>query len=485
MDVEALAEDVERIGLSDDDFSRENAEGWGKLVFAEGRSPTYTGRAESRRFTMAQPYVLISADCHAGPPAADYREYLERQHHAAFDEHLEARGSRRSAMGDAPLESFAEHLQMPEASLRAFATHPTLQPGGHPGLKDAKRRIADLDAEGIAGEVVFPDFTADNDPPFGVLGSGRKPGGDGMFGRSDGFYEPVLVRAGARAYNRWLVDFCAGEPERHAGIAVVPGLDVEGGVAETAWAHESGLRGGIMLPTTVRGQPTLNDPCYDPLWAKCQELGMPVNCHVGHDLPEYGPRPESFALSQTEMLFFAHRPLWWLMWGGVFERFPELRFVLTEQDAYWVPQTLRELETVYHSKFAGPGLRAMLSLSPTEYWERQCYVGATVMSRAEAEARDAIGLDNVLWGADYPHLESTWPYTTKCLRGSFAGLPQEDVVKIVGGNAARVYGFDLAALGKVAAQIGPTVEEVAVPLPDSDIPDDYIGEGLRRPVSHG
>ena len=94
---------------------------------------------------MVERYLLISADCHAGPPAAEYGDYLARVHLAAFADHLEARAARRAGVGDAPVESFAEYLQMPEASLRAFATHPTLQPGGHPGLRDPKRRIADLD----------------------------------------------------------------------------------------------------------------------------------------------------------------------------------------------------------------------------------------------------------------------------------------------------------------------------------------------------
>ena len=107
------------------------------------------------------------------------------------------------------------------------------------------------------------------------------------------------------------------------------------------------------------------------------------------------------------------------------------------------------------------------------------------MSRAEAEARETIGMSRILWGADYPHLESSCPYTEKCLRSTFAGLPQEDVTQLLGHNAARAYHFDLEKLAPVARRIGPRVERVAEPIGESEIPPDYIGEGFRRPASHG
>lgn len=429
-------------------------------------------------------YVVISSDTHAGPQLREYRDHVDPQCLVAFDEYVAEREEKaRAYLHEASMvASFAEAPDLLPEQLAAFASHPTLQPGGAPGLRDAEYRLRDLDAQGIAGEVIYPDFTASNDPPWGALGGGRRPGAT-MFA-SAGFYAPELVRAGCRAWNRWLAGVCAQAPARRAGIAVVPIHDVDAAVEEVRWAHEAGLRGGIILPGQSPGLPGYHDPVYDPIWSTCEEYGMPLNVHVGNDLPDYGARPEAFALSQTEMLFFGHRALWFLMWGGVFERHPNLFFTLAEQDCYWVPQTLRELEAIFDSKFAGPGLRSRLSHRPTEYWARQCFVAATVMSRPEAERRHEIGLENIMWGSDYPHLESSWPYTQLVLRNTFHGLPEDDVRAMLGGNAARAYGFDLDELGAVAARVCPPISEVDHSLTADEMPRDYIGEGFRCPVNH-
>jgi predicted TIM-barrel fold metal-dependent hydrolase len=429
-------------------------------------------------------YIVISSDTHAGPPLKEYRSHIQSKYHEAFDEYRAEREAHLHRHERSMLEVFRETLDMPEDAVKAFASHPTLQPGGAPGLWDAECRMRDLDTEGISGEIIFPDFTAANDPPFSALGGGRKRG-DGRFGAAaTEFYAPELVREGCRAWNEWLAEFCAASPERRAGMAVIPIHDVDAAVEEVAWAREAGLRGGIFLPGQVHGLPGYNDPGYERIWAACEDYGMPLNCHVGNDLPDYGVRPEAFAISQTEMLFFGHRALWFLMWSGVFERHPNLVFALTEQDCYWVPQTLKELETQFDSKFAGPGLRKRLSLRPSEYWLRQCFVGATVMSRAEAERRHEIGLKNIMWGSDYPHIESSWPHTPLVLRHTFHDLPVDEVRLIVGENAARAYGFDLKELAAVAARIGPRVNELVPPLPEVERPRGYIGEGFREPLSH-
>jgi predicted TIM-barrel fold metal-dependent hydrolase len=77
------------------------------------------------------------------------------------------------------------------------------------------------------------------------------------------------------------------------------------------------------------------------------------------------------------------------------------------------------------------------------------------MPRKEAEARHEIGLANIMWGSDYPHPEGTWPITREQMLETFAGLPGEDVAAMLGGNAARVYGFDAEKLAPLVARIGP------------------------------
>jgi hypothetical protein len=103
-------------------------------------------------------------------------------------------------------------------------------------------------------------------------------------------------------------------------------------------------------------------------------------------------------------------------------------------------------------------------LLPRDYWARQCYVGASFQRPVEALERHRIGVDRIMWGADYPHYEGTPPYTLEALRHTYAGVPADEVAAMLGGNAAGVYGFDLEALAPLAARIGPTVAEVDTPL---------------------
>ena len=77
------------------------------------------------------------------------------------------------------------------------------------------------------------------------------------------------------------------------------------------------------------------------------------------------------------------------------------------------------------------------------------------MARREVELRREIGLENILWGSDYPHPEGTWPTTRQHLVETFRGVPEEELALMLGGNAARVYDFDLGKLGPLVARIGP------------------------------
>ena len=111
-----------------------------------------------------------------------------------------------------------------------------------------------------------------------------------------------------------------------------------------------------------------------------------------------------------------------------------------------------------------------LSLKPSEYWARQCYVGASFIRPFEVALRHQVGLDRIMWGSDYPHKESSSPYSGYALRNSFAGVPTAETAMLVGGNAAALYGFDLDALAPIAAQYGPLVADVARPLEPGELP---------------
>ena len=247
-------------------------------------------------------------------------------------------------------------------------------------------------------------------------------------------------------------------------MAVVCLDDVDRAVRAVHLAKESGLK-GVMLPSYwgTEGIPPYLDGCYEPFWAACADAEMPLNVHGGAsagdiDMTTYGM--SAMLTFATETTFLSTRPLTQLIWGGAFERHPRLSFVLTESRADWVPSRLAFLDAVYDDQLFAH-VRETVKHKPSEYWQRQCYVAASFMSRDEALKRHDIGLDRLMWGADYPHYEGTWPNTDRWLNEAFGQLPVADVTAILAENPARVFGFDLHALSAYAEKVGPSTEELA------------------------
>ena len=384
-------------------------------------------------------YTVITADSHAGGSHAQYREYLDPAYRDDFDAW---RGEYRN-----PYRDLGD-----QRKLRNWDTE----------LRDEQQK-----AEGVDGEVVFPNTVPPFFPSFVLFAGPPRP--------ED--YQHRL--AGLRAHNRWLVDFCAEHPERRAGVGQVFLNDVDDALAEIRWIHEHGLRGGILLPNLapdVDWVPPLYDPCYDPVWALCQELGVPVTVHGGTGNPEYGPYPVSMLLYITETPFYSQRPLVQLILSGVFERFPRLRFVMTELGCAWVPVLLARLDgTIRGIRDTGAtgeiryGDEHKLTKDATELFHQNVWMGVSFPGPADVAARHQIGIDRFMWGSDYPHDEGTYPYTRENLRARFSDAPEAELRQILAGNAAEMYDFDLDALAPLAARIGPTVEEVATPI--DEVPD--------------
>jgi predicted TIM-barrel fold metal-dependent hydrolase len=386
-------------------------------------------------------YTVISTDCHAGATYAlgGFLDYVPETHR----EPLRAEMARLDAEQRAQMEKlFAADFRAEQDATRAA------QAGGRAGAWDPARRLQELEADGIVADVIFPDGSQSNAAPF------QAAEGPGALGA-----DPALQSVGAWAYNRWLADFVSHDPERHAGLALVTVHDVDDAVRQVGWAADHGLR-GVLLPSGVGNLPFYHHPRYEPLWAVCAERGLPLHTHVGSASPDYGDLPGSGALFAYESLWLSHRPLWFLIWGGVFERHPALRMVFAEQGADWVPDTLRIMDNMYLHMFRHE--QARLALRPSEYWERQCYVQAMFLSRREARMRERIGVPTLLWGSDYPHYEGSWPRSAELIAHALADVPDTERRAILSENAAALYGFDLAALDVVGAKVGPDV-----PLPPS------------------
>jgi predicted TIM-barrel fold metal-dependent hydrolase len=174
----------------------------------------------------------------------------------------------------------------------------------------------------------------------------------------------------------------------------------------------------------------------------------------------------------AEVPTYSRRPLLFLLLSGVFERFPRLRFVMTEQGCAWLPPVLDQLDHILRGVKDNGAIGELrfkpehvLPRTAREYAEQNLWMGVSFPVRADLEvARTTLGLDKFMWGSDYPHDEGTYPYTVETLRQLFHDWPEADVRRILGENAAGLYGFDLDALAPHAARFGPKVADVARPL---------------------
>jgi predicted TIM-barrel fold metal-dependent hydrolase len=388
--------------------------------------------------------VVISADCHAGAEIHAYRDYLEQRYHDEFD-------------------SWVATYEIPYADLKGPEADRNW---------NSEKRLRDLEDDGIVAEVIYPNTV----PPFfpkASLGSQPPPADS---------HELELRAAGLRAHNRWLVDFCSAAPGRRAGIAQVLLYDLDAAVAEIRWAKDAGLTGGVLLPGAPPGSglpPLYHGVHYEPLWSVCEELAMPLNHHSGSALPVMGEEPEDHVVYLLEVTWWAHRALSHVIAAGALERHPGLQLVFTEQGTAWIPEQLRILDYFFDRMRSAKGSQERewglpvvekLSLKPSEYWARQCHVGSSFIRPAEVPLRYEVGVDRIMWGCDYPHKEASFPFSREAIRLSFAGVDPNEVAAMLGGNAARLYGFDLDALAAVAARVGPTASEIARPLPLDEVP---------------
>jgi predicted TIM-barrel fold metal-dependent hydrolase len=401
--------------------------------------------------TSDQPYVIVSSDTHAGLQVEEYREYLDPAFLPQFDEWVAERHNHRRLVEEVNGEYVAKWEGENAEGLR--------------GAYDPEVRDKELDADGIAGEVIFADgdsVTGQESPPFGAgLAAGQ-------------ITDPALAFAGARAHNRWLVDFCATNPARRAGVALVPiTQDVDLAVAEIeSIAGRPGIK-GIMIPTMWHGHPSYGHECYDPVWAACADAGLVVHTHSGEgDWDSYNENIAQFVL---EVPFWTHRALWQLLLSGKFDRFPGLRYAVVECGSYWLGDLLWKADTTFGANFKVKKLnsrtKGLIQRLPSEYVGTNVFIGASTMSPEEIRRRHANGVDALMWGTDYPHPEGSWPHTRERLETDFQQVSVEDTRLLLGLNAVRCYDLDLPALTRIAEQVGPRPTDLHQDLSRRTPPD--------------
>ena len=187
-----------------------------------------------------------------------------------------------------------------------------------------------------------------------------------------------------------------------------------------------------------------------------------------------------------ETEWYAHRPFWQIVMSGVFERFPELRFVLTEQGCAWLPSTLDDARRHAHGRVDRAAwassrwtAEASLSMTPSEYFQRNVWVGVSFPGVREARAMKKLGLDRMMWGSDYPHHEGSTPFSQGAHAQGVLRLDRRRARPGVHPHRRRTSTASTSAkLEGRAAEVGPTVAELQVPL-------ERIPKGATSPGFYG
>ncbi|MEL0083400.1 MAG: amidohydrolase family protein [Gammaproteobacteria bacterium] len=290
-----------------------------------------------------------------------------------------------------------------------------------PGSWDPDERLKDQDIDGVLGEVVYP--------------------GVGLF-IWDSDQEEMLYEV-CKTYNDWLSEFCGAHPDRLKGAAILPTRGpIEWAVAEAERAEKLGL-GSVMLPAWCDHRP-YNQPIWDTLWARLEEMNMLCNFHLGGGIfPSHirGPGASGVLVCAGKMNL--NEPMQLVIWGGAPQRFPKMRWSIVEGVLGWIAAAL-ELMDHWWEDHKG-WMKPRLEKTPSEYF-RSNFLATFEDDRAGVLTRELIGVDTLMWGADYPHTEGVWPFSKKSVASNFAGCPDEETHKIVCSNAADLYGFDLDKL---------------------------------------
>ena len=289
---------------------------------------------------------------------------------------------------------------------------------------EPQARLKAMDAAKVDASVLFPTVA-------GLAGE--------AFGR---LRDPELELACVEAYNDWLIDQWAGTSDRFIPQCIVPISSPEATVGEIERAVAMGHKGVVFpaLPMDLADVPHVGDSDYDPVWAACAALGVPLCLHAGSSPTlEYDPYLDlapnlAKALSAVTKPVSSVYVLGLYLFTRVLLRHPGLRIVLAESALSW---GLLYLEWADHQADHDGLANEGYDLSPSEMFRRQCYLNAWYDKIAPFAPY--IGTENILWSTNFPLATSTWPRTQKTIDDCFEGLTEEQCAQVLWKNAASLY----------------------------------------------
>jgi uncharacterized protein len=300
----------------------------------------------------------------------------------------------------------------------------------HVGGWDPTARIGDQDRDGISAEIIYPTI--------------------GMMFCNHPDFE--LKRTCFRGYNSWLAEYCAAFPQRLLGAGQIAMHDPKEAIADLEEIRKLGLR-GVMLP----GEPAVEDydsPIYDDFFRASMQMKLPLSFHIltGKQSKIRGSMLNAF----MNTIRGCQDILGMFVYGGVFERHPELKIVCVEADAGWVPHYMYRLDHGYqrHRHHITPGRE--LARKPSEYFAENIYTTfQDDWSAFGAAKAGLLNADRIMWANDFPHSDSTWPWSQALLAKQGSDLPRDMLDKILHRNVARLYDIDLNSIQQDKADLDP------------------------------
>ncbi len=243
----------------------------------------------------------------------------------------------------------------------------------------------------------------------------------------------------ARAYNNWLDDYLGGSRNRLFGAAMIPPHDVELAVQEAKRSVQAlGFKAIFLRPNPIHGR-NWHDSYYDPLWAKIEELDVPVCFHEANapDLAYIGDRFDSVFLQHIvchpleQMMLMTS-----LIAGGVLERFKKLRVAFLEGNCSWVQYMIWRMDD--HAERRAKYLAPYLKRKPSEYFQDgRCFVSIDCDEEPAKYTIDWLGDSSLVFSTDYPHSDSRYPNAV----AEFLKMPLPEISKrkILWENCRRLY----------------------------------------------
>ena len=292
-----------------------------------------------------------------------------------------------------------------------------------PGSWIPEEHVKDMEIDGIDVGFLFPSV--------GLV----------LFGVPDS----DLLSSIFRTYNDWIAEFCKPFPNRIKGIAMVNIDNVQDGIKEMERCAKMGLVGAMITvyPPEDRAYDTSE---YEPLWAAAQDLEMPLSLHIGTNRPS--PGQPHVASEDIGPAFYFNVDHWvrmslgQIIFSGVFDRYPKLHIGSIEHELSWVPHFLDRMDYTYTQRIRQDWWYTFKEdMLPSDYFHRNVFISFQEDGLG-ISLRQIIGVDNLLWGSDYPHFESTFPRSREIIEEILTECTEEEKAKIVGENAARIYQLD-------------------------------------------